>query len=193
MVKDTYQEFLRYSRNLLDYDFEKESISGFGPETNKEWAMYRLILLLMQNMGEYDANIQKFNKAIEWLGMDLGISTDIAWAKTVTIDDFLVQLLYPDNLYAREISHEYNPNGIHTNQLLEIFKTTNDHHTAINLYYTVTGIDFDDMIEYLRFTLIGPHSLITPTDSELGYSLENGIIMTILILKRIITPKTLIR
>lgn len=191
MVKDNaYNTFLKYSKNIAEYNFEEETLTGFGFKLQKEWAMFRLITIAMEYHSEHEDTRDRFYKSIQWLSMDIEIQTDIHLASILPLDMFILQLLFPSNPYAREIINVYNPNDIHNHNLMEAFAKSSSYEEVIRIFYIQTNMDIDDFIEYIRYTLFSEHFIHCPVDDALGYSLENGICITVMFLQRLINFKT---
>lgn len=191
-----YNILRAYSKNLAEFDPEDpEEVSKFGPEYKKEYAVHLVLMYLFDffNSSNPDKR-QSLSEALNWLNTEIPIRTNIHEVQIMTLDIFKVQILYPDNFYAREIGSGYINNNVEFRTLLERVGEASTYEEVIRLYVNYYKMPLTDAVDYVRLILFQKHFLVTPTDdlSNTEYSLDTGLVLTLLLLYGIITYKTFI-
>ncbi len=189
-----YNDFIIMADHLVGIKIlDPNEISPMGPGTINEWAFIKILNKVADTFVEYEKPRDKIKYGMMWMSADLKFHTDIYEANLVPLDEFKVLILAPINPYAKEIFEVYNPNGIHTSNLLEMLYTASNYNEVINRLVNQLKLPLDDAIEYVRLTLFHPHQMVTPSSESLGYSLENGITLSMLFLYRLIDFKTFLQ
>lgn len=187
----TYNQFVIMADHLVNIKvMDPRELSPMGPGTINEWAFIQILNKVANMMLEHPDPLLKIKYGLMWMKADLKFHTDIYKVSIIPLDEFKVNVLRPTNPYAKEIFQAYNPNGIHTSNILEMMYHANSYKEVIHHLVNQLRLPFDDALEFVRLTLFHPHQLITPSSPGMGYSLENGITLSMLFLYRLIDFKT---